>query len=61
MFTVEVPGELINSDVEQMCEEQNNENLYETIEDVEPFISVNAVAWNQNFQTMILKEFLLGN
>ncbi|XP_074346216.1 uncharacterized protein LOC141684986 [Apium graveolens] len=44
LFTVEVPGELVSSEMDLKGDELTNESCYEVNGDVEPVISVNALA-----------------
>ncbi|XP_074363636.1 uncharacterized protein LOC141704251 [Apium graveolens] len=60
LFTVEVPGKLVSSEMDLKGDELTNESFYEVNGDVEFVISVNALAGNQNFQTMRLKGISMG-
>lgn len=56
LFTVEVPRECI-----ELVYENNEPDERVLVEEIEPCISVNALAWNQNFQTMSLKGLVVNN
>ncbi|XP_074327867.1 uncharacterized protein LOC141665786 [Apium graveolens] len=61
-YYFEVPSELINEEVEEFVgNEDLSGEVFVNTEQLEPYISVNALAGNQNFQTMRLKGISTRN